>query len=488
MKGFSGKQVQEIIRLFRSNNSILETSKVTGVSTVKVRKILITEGLWESDTSIKIGKLLKQGLSTEEIAKELYMSVKNVQAYMPYERGLYGGEDQSSEAIRSDRYRKRMKRAAAAQVAKKADVEEEMNEMTEDKIIEFRQRSEEKQAQALRLHLELDMGYVDEEEMRLLQKYGSVENAISRDIIVPADITLHALHYVILRMFGWQNGHLHNFSLPKEAYEGLTENQFITWAKMVGVYFRFPTEDYEDIYWDDDYTESQSVKSWMKKKYTGPYKYKGRGEHYVNGQIEVKDMHTFADMMCYELIERLPLIEVLCIPGMHKIDYAKIRKNMERELSKIDIDSVIEEYQTKRFDSMKQEQAYLEQYDIPCQPVTKQLCYSYDYGDGWEVCITCEEAYTEEDDAWIDSKGKPQEALREVLDEVITKHCPICIEKDGIELVDDVGGIGGFCRMLQTIYECDYEDEEQVSEREDMLDWADMMGWTGRRISPKQTL
>ena len=51
------------------------------MSTVKVRKILITEGLWESDTSIKIGNLLAQGLTTEEIAEKLYMSVKNVQAY-----------------------------------------------------------------------------------------------------------------------------------------------------------------------------------------------------------------------------------------------------------------------------------------------------------------------------------------------------------------------------------------------------------------------
>lgn len=45
----------------------METAKATGVSTVKIRKILITEGLWESDTSIKIGNLIKQGLTTEDI-------------------------------------------------------------------------------------------------------------------------------------------------------------------------------------------------------------------------------------------------------------------------------------------------------------------------------------------------------------------------------------------------------------------------------------
>mgnify|MGYP002544693834 CR=1 FL=1 len=60
--------------------------------------------------------------------------------------------------------------------------------------------------------------------------------------------------------------------------------------------------------------------------------------------------------------------------------------------------------------------------------------------------------------------------------------------KDGIELVDDVGGIRGFCDMLRTIYEADPDDEEAADERDVMLNWAEMMGWTGRRISPQRTL
>ena len=74
------------------NNSVLKTAKAAGISTVKARKILITEGLWKSTTSEEIGTLLQQGMTTEEIADVLHMSVKNVQAYMPYERGVYGGE------------------------------------------------------------------------------------------------------------------------------------------------------------------------------------------------------------------------------------------------------------------------------------------------------------------------------------------------------------------------------------------------------------
>ena len=37
------------------------------------------------------------------------------------------------------------------------------------------------------------------------------------------------------------------------------------------------------------------------------------------------------------------------------------------------------------------------------------------------------------------------------LEDVISDYRPVCIRKDGIELVDDVGGIYGFCDMLRTI-------------------------------------
>ena len=131
----------------------------------------------------------------------------------------------------------------------------------------------------------------------------------------------------------------------------------------------------------------------------------------------------------------------------------------------------------------------MENYNIPVLPVTEQLIYSYDYGDGWKVLITCEDIYhLDEKGIWKGENGKVEDNLVDTLEEVIAKHRPICIEKDGIELVDDVGGISGFCGMLKTIYEVDIYNEEDMEERDDMLGWAEMMGWTGRRISPKQTL
>lgn len=533
MGKLTGAQVKSVIASYEKTNSVLETARETGISTVKVRKILITEGLWESDTSLKIGAMLKQGMSTEEIADALYMSVKNVQAYMPYERGVYGGEEISREAIRSDKYRHRMRKAAAMQVVKTKEsksVSERKAKMQESKIIEFEDESaqravnEEQNGKVLRLHLELNMKYADEEELEVLKKYGNVKKTISRDILVPSDITLHALNYAILRMFGWQNSHLHNFSLPKDVFNELTENKFLTWSEMAGVYFRFPTENYEDIYWDDDYREGESFKSWMRRKYTGPYRYKGYGEHYLINQIEVEEMfdrweeitvhefnfrakkqpdpynvklkeatidqvmHAFADVMCYELIERLKLSDILCLRNGGKVNFSDIRKDVKRKLSKCRTHDAIEEYQRKRFSSLKREREFLDSYNIPVLPVAEQLIYSYDYGDGWEVLITCEDIYEKsKSGSWTGTNRDTVTLLVDNLEEVLVKHRPICIDKDGIELLDDVGGIGGFCRMLKTIYEADIYNDDDMREREEMLSWAEMMGWTGRRISPKQT-
>ncbi len=527
MPNITGNQVKEIIDLYSQNNSIMETAKAAGMSTVKVRKILITEGLWKSDTSIKIGVLLKQGLTTGEIAEALYMSVKNVQAYLPYERGIYGGEELSSDAIRADKYRSRMRKAASMQVIKKIPGDggsERVKEMADDKNVEFLD-GHDNRPEVLRLHLELDIKYLYEDDIQVLKKYASMKQAISRDILVPADMTLHALHFAILRMFGWQNGHLHNFSLPKNIFEELTANQFIIWSKLAGVYFRFPTENYEDIYWDDDYREGESVRSWMKKKYTGPYKYKGNGEHYLTNQMEVqglferweeitvhefelgvqkqpepykvklKDatidqvMHAFADVMCDELIERLPLAEILCVKNKSEVDFAKIKEYLDAKLAEFDVEDVIEDYENKRFHSRKSKREFLEGYNIPACPITEELIYRYDYGDGWSVIIRCDNRYNQDETGvWRDINGEIPDVSLDTLEEIVDRHRPICIEKDGIELVDDVGGIGGFCRMLRTIYEADVHDEEEMEEREDMLAWTDMMGWTGRRIGVKQTL
>ncbi len=54
------------------------------------------------------------GKTVPQIAEELFVSEKTVQAYLPYTRTDkgYGGDDRSADAVKSDDYRKRKQRAA----------------------------------------------------------------------------------------------------------------------------------------------------------------------------------------------------------------------------------------------------------------------------------------------------------------------------------------------------------------------------------------
>ena len=53
---------------------------------------------------------------------------------------------------------------------------------------------------------------------------------------------------------------------------------------------------------------------------------------------------------------------------------------------------------------------------------------------------------------------------------------------DALPVCDDVGGIHGYCNMLEDLH------GEDLSEKESMKEWARSMGWTGRMINPKNIL
>lgn len=68
-------------------NNLKALSEVTEVSKQTVRRILITNGRWSSDTSAEVEKLYSNGLTPHEIAELLGISYKMVVAYLPYPRG-----------------------------------------------------------------------------------------------------------------------------------------------------------------------------------------------------------------------------------------------------------------------------------------------------------------------------------------------------------------------------------------------------------------
>ena len=106
---FSNQLYIDIVKTYLDTESVKETAARLNTSAVKVRKVLITEGLWSSKTSLEIQRCLSQGKTTAEIAEILSTTEKAVQQYLPYTRGIYHGDQQSVSALNSADYRNRIR-------------------------------------------------------------------------------------------------------------------------------------------------------------------------------------------------------------------------------------------------------------------------------------------------------------------------------------------------------------------------------------------
>ena len=60
--------IEAVVAAYKRTSSINDTALQTDISAMKVRKILITEGLWESDRSREIRALSDAGKTSSEIA------------------------------------------------------------------------------------------------------------------------------------------------------------------------------------------------------------------------------------------------------------------------------------------------------------------------------------------------------------------------------------------------------------------------------------
>lgn len=112
----------QIIDLYLQYRSVNAVKNIVGdaASKIRIQRVLITEGLWSSKTSEAVGELYVQGKSSQEIADLLYMSVKNVQSYLPYTRGFYG-EKESEFSMASKHYRQRNSLAQQRMALKKKE-------------------------------------------------------------------------------------------------------------------------------------------------------------------------------------------------------------------------------------------------------------------------------------------------------------------------------------------------------------------------------
>lgn len=389
----------------------------------------------------------------------------------------------------------------------------------------------------MRLHMELICKYDDVKEV--YKKYGGVKfgDTISRDCLVPSDMPLYAIHFLIQRLFGCQNSHLHCFELPEDVRDRVTEDRLAVWAPLVGILFRSPLMDENARFWADDY-RGGSFKNWMTKKYTGPYYSRCDEEGYIKSQKSLEpvnedlrensdyyvlwetdddgkrirlldecpvenyagrkmdppkpwfdDMKTeleivkagdapvsrldFDDCSTFYLLERLPVSSVISFAP----DY-------EEESGRALLDSIRDEIEKV----VKEKRMNLYQQVLP-EPFTDTLIYSYDFGDSWHVRITARgECFDLIDDGRITQEevDRAQIKCREL-------YRPVTLAVDGEMLLDDVGGTYGYAEFLKTIND-DYKndpgyvpdsdiDRDMREEKRSMLSWAkNVQSW--KKLSP----
>lgn len=95
-----------IVETYMKVGSIKETAKLLECSEQKVRKTLITAGVYTSDIASKIGRLRIEGLSVSDISNELKIARSTVFSYLPYERTSYKLPQRSVNAMRIEKCKK----------------------------------------------------------------------------------------------------------------------------------------------------------------------------------------------------------------------------------------------------------------------------------------------------------------------------------------------------------------------------------------------
>lgn len=99
------KLFEKVKKTYVETSSVNQTAIKCLISRVKVRKILISLGLYQNKLSSQITELLEKGHNKVHICHELNISISCLNEHLPYEKGLYQGEERSKQALRSERFR-----------------------------------------------------------------------------------------------------------------------------------------------------------------------------------------------------------------------------------------------------------------------------------------------------------------------------------------------------------------------------------------------
>lgn len=111
------KQFQELLHMvdyvYDITGEINATATELDLSTIKVKKLLITSGKLEYDETKQIQRLIAYGKSIIEIQEEIGLKKSSINSYLPYSKVPYKDSEVSANADRCDLYRKRKTAVAA---------------------------------------------------------------------------------------------------------------------------------------------------------------------------------------------------------------------------------------------------------------------------------------------------------------------------------------------------------------------------------------
>ncbi len=421
------------------------------------------------------------------------------------------------------------------------DRDESLTDLTDLMIGEIYNEIPLSEARVLHLQLELNTDDGDED---VLARWGKAEFGIYRDVLVDAAMPLHNLHYAIQRLFGWQNSHLHHYEFPEDVTHELVGDSFLRWTQYCGYYFRTPLEDPSDSLWDDDFEEGMNLKRWLRSKYMPPFVYGGEDELYINANAQMRVildenpvLPVAPDFEAYlrgerdikmvpvekvtleqaaiglqgelnRLIEHRSLGEYMCLKrdpewkdklafasrrAATALDrwtekYPRLRDKYEDAKARAKrggADGLRAELEIRELDRMYTKA--INDAEVDAIPVTNELIYKYDYGCGCEVRISLIDEYRldVETGQFISSEGLLIAADNDDFYEILYGKPIECVDAEGLSVLDDVGGIYGYCEFLKGVHgvgEDPYEDKDETRA------WGKSLGWTGRMTRPENML
>lgn len=87
--------------------SLNALAKQFDMTVLKIRKLLITAGVYHTELSDRVQLLASQGKCIADIQKELQLGRASVHSYLPYVKTVYKMPEQSPESLRVRRFRQR---------------------------------------------------------------------------------------------------------------------------------------------------------------------------------------------------------------------------------------------------------------------------------------------------------------------------------------------------------------------------------------------